>query len=195
MGFKKFLVCILLSLLMASCGNRKGQYVIGVSQCSEDIWREKLNEELQMGTYLHDNVSIRFASANDDDRRQIEQINEYIRQGVDLLIVSPNQVHTISPAIDKAYDRGIPVILFDRKTDSKKYTAFIGADNFEAGRTMGEYIARKLGGRGNVVEIAGLNGSSPAIERHKGFMKAIGKYPNIRLIDMRYADWLKDRAY
>lgn len=195
MGFKKFLVCILLSLLMASCGNRKGQYVIGVSQCSEDIWREKLNEELQMGTYLHDNVSIRFASANDDDRRQIEQINEYIRQGVDLLIVSPNQVHTISPAIDRAYDRGIPVILFDRKTDSKKYTAFIGADNFEAGRTMGEYISRKLGGRGNVVEIAGLNGSSPAIERHKGFMRAIGKYPNIRLIDMRYADWLKDRAY
>ena len=181
-------------LLLAACNKSERRYVIGVSQCSEDIWRDKLNDELVMGTYQHDNVSLRFASANDDDRLQTEQINKFIEDGVDLLIVSPNQIHTITSAIDKAYNRGIPVILFDRKTDSGKYTAFIGADNFEAGKTMGEYIARQLGGRGNVAEIAGLTGSSPAIERHKGFMQAIGRYPGIRLIAQHHAGWLKERS-
>ena len=181
-------------LLFAACNKSEQRYVIGVSQCSEDIWRDKLNDELVMGTYQHDNVSLRFASANDDDRLQTEQINKFIEDGVDLLIVSPNQIHTITSAIDKAYNRGIPVILFDRKTDSGKYTAFIGADNFEAGKTMGEYIARQLGGRGNVAEIAGLTGSSPAIERHKGFMQAIARYPGIRLIAQHHAGWLKERS-
>lgn len=190
----KYILYVVCMLLLAACNKSERRYVIGVSQCSEDIWRDKLNDELVMGTYQHDNVSLRFASANDDDRLQTEQINKFIEDGVDLLIVSPNQIHTITSAIDKAYNRGIPVILFDRKTDSGKYTAFIGADNFEAGKTMGEYIARQLGGRGNVAEIAGLTGSSPAIERHKGFMQAIGRYPGIRLIAQHHAGWLKERS-
>ena len=130
-----FLACFLLCCCQGKEGKR---YVIGVSQCSEDIWRDKLNDELIMGTYQHDNVKLRFASANDDDRLQARQIRRFLREGIDLLIVSPNQLHTISSAIDEAYDRGIPVILFDRKTDSRKYTAFIGADNFEAGWEMGK---------------------------------------------------------
>ena len=83
-------------LLLAACNKSERRYVIGVSQCSEDIWRDKLNDELVMGTYQHDNVSLRFASANDDDRLQTEQINKFIEDGVDLLIVSPNQIHTIT---------------------------------------------------------------------------------------------------
>lgn len=124
----KYILYVVCMLLLAACNKSERRYVIGVSQCSEDIWRDKLNDELVMGTYQHDNVSLRFASANDDDRLQTEQINKFIEDGVDLLIVSPNQIHTITSAIDKAYNRGIPVILFDRKTDSGKYTAFIGAD-------------------------------------------------------------------
>ena len=100
---------------LMACEKEQKQYVIGVSQCSEDIWRDKLNDELIMGTYQHDNVKLRFASANDDDRLQARQIRRFLREGIDLLIVSPNQLHTISSAIDEAYARGIPVILFDRK--------------------------------------------------------------------------------
>jgi len=165
-----------------------------VSQCSEDIWRDKLNDELVMSTYQHDNVSLKFASANDNDKLQKQQIEQFIKEGVNLLIVSPNQIHTISSVIDKAYDAGIPVILFDRKTDSKKYTAFIGADNYEAGHEMGLFIAHQLGGKGNVVEIGGLKGSSPAIERDRGFTEALKAYPDIKIVGRYYTDWQEERG-
>ena len=192
---RQYFYLALLALLLTACTADNGKkYVIGVSQCSEDIWRDKLNSELVMSTYQHDNVVLKFASANDDDRLQAKQISRFVKEGVDLLIVSPNQIHTISSVIDKAYDRGIPVILFDRKTDSKKYTAFIGADNYEAGHEMGAFIARQLKGKGNVVEICGLEGSSPAIERNRGFMDAVSGFPGIRVVGRRYAGWLKDRG-
>lgn len=192
---RQYFYLALLALLLTACTADNGKkYVIGVSQCSEDIWRDKLNSELVMSTYQHDNVVLKFASANDDDRLQEKQISRFVKEGVDLLIVSPNQIHTISSVIDKAYDRGIPVILFDRKTDSKKYTAFMGADNYEAGHEMGQFIAQQLGGKGNVVEIGGLKGSSPSIERDRGFTDAMKAYPGIRIVDRRYADWLKNRG-
>lgn len=184
---------LLLPLLvgMTSCGHGEKKYVIGVSQCSEDSWRAKLNEELRTATYLYDEVEIVFASAADDDNRQIKQINDFVERGVDLLIVSPNQMNIISDAVDRAYDSGIPVILLDRKTGSGKYTAFIGADNVDIGHDIGEYIATQLEGHGRVVEIQGLNGSSPAIERHRGFVEAISRYPGIELIDSRSGNWLQ----
>lgn len=190
----RFLLLFLPAMLLFGCKSGERKYIIGVSQCSEDIWRDKLNEELVMGTYQHDNVTLEFASANDDDRLQTRQIDQFVDKGVDLLIVSPNQLHTVSAAIDRAYDKGIPVILFDRKTDSKKYTAFIGADNFEAGRAMGEYIARQLKGRGNVFELEGLPKSSPAIDRHRGFMAALKRYPDVKLVGRANAGWLMEKA-
>lgn len=177
--------------LILSCSNSKKTYVIGVSQCSEDSWRKKLNGELRDATYLHDNVTLRVVSANDDDKLQTRQINTFTDEGVDLLIVSPNQINTVTPAIDRAYDSSIPVILLDRKTGAGKYTAFIGADNEKIGRTIGEYIATRLGGKGTVVEIRGLEGSSPAIERHNGFVSAISNYPGIRLLASESGTWLQ----
>ena len=177
--------------VVLSCSNGKKTYVIGVSQCSEDSWRKKLNNELHDATYLHDNVVLRVVSADDDDKQQMRQINAFIDEDVDLLIVSPNQMNTVTPAIDRAYDCGIPVVLFDRKTDSGKYTAFVGADNEKIGRTIGEYIATRLGGKGTVVEIRGLEGSSPAIERHNGFVAAISKHPGIQLLASESGNWLQ----
>lgn len=186
-----WLLCL---LLLASCAQRPKTYTIGVAQCSEDNWRDKLNAELRTGTYYYDNLSLRFASANDNDNVQIQQINKYIDDGVDLLVVSPNQVHTISSAIERAYDKGIPVILFDRKTDSPKYTAFIGADNYAIGHMMGQYVCKRLQGHGNIIEIQGLQGSSPSIERHRGFTDAIQQYPNIHIIASCHAGWIQQRA-
>lgn len=183
------LVC--LSTCFLACTSGKKTYVIGVAQCSEDSWRMKLNDELRDATYLHDNVELHVVSADDNDKHQIRQINAFMKEDVDLLIVSPNQMNTVTPAIDRAYDSGIPVVLFDRKTDSGKYTAFVGADNEKIGRTIGEYIATRLGGKGTVVEIRGLEGSSPAIERHKGFVSAIRKYPGIRLLASESGTWLQ----
>lgn len=190
---KQWLYVVFLTWVFSACSdNNVKKYVIGVSQCSEDIWRDKLNNELVMSTYQHDNVILKFASANDNDRLQKQQIDQFIKERVNLLIVSPNQIHTISSVIDKAYDAGIPVILFDRKTDSKKYTAFIGADNYEAGYEIGHFIGQQLAGKGNIAEICGLQASSPAIERNRGFMDALKNYPEIKVVARGYGDWVKE---
>jgi signal transduction histidine kinase/ABC-type sugar transport system substrate-binding protein/CheY-like chemotaxis protein len=147
-----------------------------------------------MTNYINNNVDIDIQSANDNSKKQIEQINDFIRKRVDLLIVAPNQLSSISSAIDKAYRAGIPVIMFDRKTNTDKYTAFIGADNVEVGRSMGKYIAGKLNGNGTVAEIMGLKGSSPAADRHKGFIEAVSAYPGIHVISLQ-GNWREANAY
>ena len=185
---------MLLSAVLLSCTPADKKYIIGVSQCSEDIWREKQNAELRMGAYFHENVELRFAAAYDSDERQVQQIDSLVATGIDLLIVAPNQVATISPAIDRAFDKGIPVIVFERKTNSQKYTAFISADNYEMGRVMGEYIVSRLGGNGNVLEIKGLAESSPSIERHNGFMDAIKDAPGIKVVGSLQGDWTEPTA-
>lgn len=181
--------------LLASCSQQEKKYRIGVSQCSDDIWRDKQNSELQIGAYFHDNVELRFAAAYDSDERQIQQIDSLVGTGIDLLIVAPNQVSTISPAIDRAYDKGIPVIVFERKTNTKKYTAYMGADNYEMGHLMGEYVATRLNERGRIIEVMGLKGSSPAIERHNGFREAIAQHPGIQVVATLQGDWTEPTAY
>lgn len=183
-----------MAAVLASCSGDKVKYRIGISQCSDDIWRNKQNAELRMGAYFHDNVELKFAAAYDSDERQVQQIDSLVNDGIDLMIVAPNQVQTISPAIDRAYEKGIPVIVFERKTSSRKYTAFIGADNYEMGRMMGEYIASRLHGQGTVLEIKGLEGSSSAIERHNGFMNALKDTPGIKIVGSLQGDWTEESA-
>ena len=194
---KLLTVLSLLVWLMTSVGCTPGKprYVIGVSQCSADIWREKQNAELRMGTYFQDGVELRFAAAYDSDERQIEQIDSLLHTGIDLLIVAPNQVQTISPAIDRAYDSGIPVIVFERKTNSQKFTAFISADNYEMGRQMGFFVADRLKHHGRLMVVKGLEGSSPAIERHKGFVDVISQYPDLHVVATLQGDWTEQTAY
>ena len=196
-NLRKFflLTIIVIAAMLASCAGGEVKYRIGVSQCSDDIWRDKQNAELRMGAYFHDNVELKFTAAYDSDERQVQQIDSLVNDGIDLLIVAPNQVRTISPAIDRAYDKGIPVIVFERKTSSQKYTAFISADNYEMGRVMGEYIVSRLGGKGSVLEIKGLEGSSPAIERHNGFMDAIKDASGIEVVASLQGDWTEPTAY
>ena len=192
---KKIVFLLLLMTLVTSCHKSDKKFVIGISQCSEDIWREKQNAEMRMAAYFHDNVELRFAAAFDSDERQVQQIDSLVATGIDLLIVAPNQVATISPAIDRAYDHGLPVIVFERKTSSQKYSAFISADNYEMGRTMGEHIAQQLSGHGRVLEVMGLRGSSPAIDRHKGFTDALSNYPGIQLLSTLQGDWTEESGY
>ena len=192
---KRYLHLIIYSvfvMLLASCQQQQKKFVIGVSQCSEDIWREKLNDELKMGEYLNDSLIVKLASSNDDNVLQNKQVNQFVDEGVDLLIISPNQLSAISKAVERAYDKGIPVILYDRKTNSGKYTAFIGCDNYAIGNSMGKFIAQQLQGKGRIAEIRGLEGSSPALERHRGFMDALKSYPGIQVIVSEEGDWKEE---
>lgn len=181
-----FIIIVLIGfvgcLLTVGCVKHPKKYVIGVSQCSEDIWRDKLNDELKMGEYLNDSIIVKLASSNDDNVLQNKQVNQFVDEGVDLLIISPNQMSAISKAVERAYDKGIPVILYDRMSNTDKYTAFIGCDNYKIGNSMGKYIAQQLQGKGRVVEIRGLEGSSPALERHRGFMDALKSYPDVQVV-------------
>lgn len=188
--------CLLLFLLplLLSCGSEKKRYVVGVSQCSEDVWREKLNEELRIAALYYNDVDLRISSANDDVQMQTEQINKFVDEGVDLLIVAPGQV-SISPAIDRAYEKGIPVIIFDRRTRSDKYTAYIGADNKEIGSSMGEYLAGTLTDGGRILELSGLSTSSPAIERNNGFDSVVQCRPGISIVEHLSADWTEEGAF
>ena len=186
------IIYVAIIVLLTGCAQQPRKYVIGVSQCSEDIWRDKLNDELKMGEYLNDSLIVKLASSNDDNVLQNKQINQFVDEGVDLLIVSPNQLSAISKAVERAYDKGIPVILYDRKTNSDKYTAFIGCDNYTIGKSMGSFIAQQLQGKGRVVEISGLEGSSPALERHRGFMDAIKPYSGLQVVASEGGNWKEE---
>lgn len=186
------IIYVAIIVLLTGCAQQPRKYVIGVSQCSEDIWRDKLNDELKMGEYLNDSLIVKLASSNDDNVLQNKQINQFVDEGVDLLIVSPNQLSAISKAVERAYDKGIPVILYDRKTYSDKYTAFIGCDNYTIGKSMGTFIAQQLQGKGRIVEISGLEGSSPALERHRGFMDAIKPYPGLQVVASEGGNWKEE---
>ena len=183
----------LLALLLSACSPKKS-YFIGVSQCSEDSWRTKMNSEIRRESYLYDNVRVEFASAKDDNRVQIAQIERFIEQGADLIIVSPNEAKALTPVINKAFDRGVRVVLVDRKSASDKYTAFIGADNVAIGRAVGHFVGEHLGGKGRVMELQGLRGSSPAMERDSGFREALAHYPQIKVVANAYADWFAQKA-
>ena len=184
----------LTAILLMGCKPNEPKYIIGVSQCSEDIWRNWQNAEMKMEANFHEGVELRFTAANDDSELQSKQIDSLVASGINLLIVAPNQLSTVSPAIDRAYDKGIPVIVFERKTDSQKYTAFVSADNYEMGRLMGEYVVSRLNGKGQVMEILGLKGSSPAFERHKGFVDAL-KNTDVKVVAAIQGDWTEPTAY
>lgn len=180
-------------VLCCSCTDQKPKYVIGVSQCSEDIWRNWQNAEMKMEANFHEGVELRFTTAHDNSERQIQQIDSLVDSGIQLLIVAPNQLSSVSSAIDRAYDKGIPVIVFERKTDTRKYTAFVSADNYEMGRLMGEYIVTRLKGKGRVMEVFGLKGSSPAEERHNGFIDAL-KDTGVEVAVTIQGDWTEPTA-
>ena len=192
----QLLLISMLSLfwLTASCTYRDVHFRIGVSQCSDDEWRHQMNNEMLREALFYDGVEVDIRTVKDDNAQQIEDIRNFIQEGVDLLVVAPNEAAPITPVVEEAFDRGIPVIVFDRKILSDKYTAYIGADNYELGKAIGNYVANMLHGRGNIVEIAGLTGSTSAMDRHQGFVSAISPYPGIQLLAREDAGWLRSEA-
>lgn len=188
---------LLFSLMFISCDNDdKHEYRIGVSQCSSGFWRQKQNNEMLRELLLQEGATMELLCADDNDEKQIKDIQHFIDQKVDILIVSPHDTKELTDVIGKAYDAGIPVLLFDRIIDSDKYTAFVGGDNEGVGHLMAAYVATRLPnkGVGKVLEITGDMQTSPAWQRHEGFIKGIVEANNIEVIATVDGLWLGPRA-
>lgn len=180
-------LCLL--AMLTGCQQDTHRFRIGVAQCSDDSWRHKMNDEILREAMFYDDVSVEIRSAADDNQKQAEDIRYFMDKGVDLLIISANEAAPMTPLVEEVYKKGIPVILVDRKILSDKYTAYISADNYAIGKAVGNYIAARLKGKGKIVELTGLSGSTPAIERHQGFMAAVSHFPDIELIGKADAAW------
>ena len=187
-------LCFIMLLLCDSCTHKEHQFFIGVSQCSEDEWRGQMNKEIKREVLFYPGTQLEIRTAKDNNLHQIEDIKYFIHKKVDLLIVAPNEADAITPVIEQAFDAGIPVVLVDRKIRSNKYTAYVGANNYEIGKQVGNYIINRLHGKGNIIEITGLHGSTPAVERHKGMTESLKNAPEINIIASADAGWFKDKA-
>ena len=175
--FQKLLFILLPVAFLSSCDTSVKVYRVGVSQCSDDDWRRKMNGELRREEMFFDDIDLEIRSADDSNERQIADIRYFISNGFDAIIVSPNEAEAITPVIHEAYESGIPVIVFDRSTADTVYTAFRGADNRAIGRTAARLAHDWLGDTIRVLELYGRPGSRPAYDRGYGFhmvMKELG---------------------
>lgn len=174
---------MLLALLLACTGDRgKGQYVIAASLgMTTDAWQETLLIDMKVAAADYDGLTLRIADAKDDNARQIAQIRSFIRQHVDALIISPNESEPLTPVAVEAYRAGIPTIIIDRKIHSDEYTASISSDNYEIGRVAGIFARNRLPAGAHILEIRGRTGSSPAFNRHRGFVAGLAHRPDLTL--------------
>ena len=188
---------LLLSFFIVSCSNTGPEYNIGVSQCSQDEWREQQNLEMTIEASLNDNINLEIRSVNDDNQKQIDDIEYFIKSKKDLIIVSPNEAAAITPIVEKAYSMGIPVVVIDRKVDSDKFTAFVGADNRLIGRSVGNYVMMLASEHQNlrIYEVRGRPGATSASERYLGIHDVIDTLKNITFLGSFSANWKEDIAH
>lgn len=158
------------ALLLTFFGCTKDKvYKIGVSQCSQDDWRNKMNDEINREIMFHEDAAVEIRSADDSNDKQIEDIKYFAENGFDILIVSPNEAAALTPIITKVYESGMPVVIFDRNINGEAYTARIGVDDVGLGKSAAHYARHILGEGAKAIEIYGLRGSTPAEGRHEGF--------------------------
>jgi signal transduction histidine kinase/DNA-binding response OmpR family regulator len=179
-----FLAIVVSCLWFSACSEPPQKtYTIGFSQCSHDPWRDVMNSEMARELAFHADINFEIAESYNDNEKQIQQIRDFVNQKIDLLIISANESKPLKPVIEEAFRAGVPIILIDRKIDSELYTAFIGADNYELGKTSGKYIASQIKGQGNIIVINMKMLISPAIERNKGFKDAVAASSNLKIVD------------
>lgn len=149
---------------------------------------------MKMELSLHPGNEFLYADADNSSEKQVAQVKDMIKRGIDLLIISPNEARPLTKIVEETYAMGIPVVVIDRKTSSSLYTGYVGAENYQVGKIAGDYLVNALSGKGRVIEIMGLPGSSPAIERDRGFMDAIKAHPDIVVSAQVYGDWLPENT-
>jgi ribose transport system substrate-binding protein len=195
-GIHWVIAAVLGALVVAACGRQSSaKFLVGFSQCNlGEPWRVAMNAEVAERARAFPQMEIVYADAQQDNAKQVSDVETFLRQGIDLLMISPNEAEPLTPIVKKVYDRGIPVIVIDRGIEGDTYTVFIGADNRMIGREAGKLIGEILGGAGSVVEIKGLPGSPPARDRSEGMREAIASSPGIRIVHDPVANWLREEA-
>lgn len=190
------LALVALALLAAACGKEQGsRKLIGFSQANlGEPWRVAMNAEVAEAAKGHPELEFVYADAQQDNAKQVADVENFLRQKIDLLIISPNEAKPLTPIVKRAFEGGIPVIVLDREIEGDTYTTFIGANNRDIGKAAGEFVSTLLGGKGDIVEIKGLPGSTPARDRSEGFREAIAPFPDIRIIHDPVANWLREEA-
>lgn len=172
----------------------KVRWTIGMSQCNlGEPWRVQMNLDVRNAAKKRPDLKVIFKDAQNDSLKQRAQIEEFINAGVNLLIVSPKEAAPLTPPVAAAYEKGIPVIVLDRKVLGDQYTCFIGADNKKIGQAAGVWIAKRLRGKGRVIELKGLMTSTPGQDRHSGFREGI-KGSGIEVIFESDMKWLEPEA-
>jgi ribose transport system substrate-binding protein len=177
------------------CGGPDGKYTIGMSQANvAEPYRQRMDDDIRAAAEDVPQFSVEFADAQQDNAKQVSDVENFLTKQIDLLIISPNEATPLTSVVAKAYNKGIPVVVLDRKVDGDAYTTWIGADNKEIGKTAGEFVAEKLlPNGGKVGEIRGLAGATPAKERGDGFREGI-KGKNIEIIASSDGDWLREKG-
>ena len=181
-----------------ACGPND-KYVIGFSQANNaEPYRQHVNNELTAIAAQTPQFELHIADGAGNDNTQTSQVDNFITQKVDLLLISPFEAAPLTPAVKRAVDAGIPVIELDRRTvgaPGKDYTAFVGGDNYKIAYEAGTYTAKTLlPGGGEVAVLEGLPSSTPAVERLNGFKDGVKANPKIEVVAEQAADWLPDKA-
>jgi ribose transport system substrate-binding protein len=185
---------LVILLAFGGCKKQETTLTIGMSQCNlGEPWRVQMNADIKNAAQKHPEINVIYKDAQNDSLTQKAQIEEFISSGVNLLIVSPKEAAPLTPPISEAYKKGIPVIVLDRRVLGSDYTCFIGGDNKAIGKAVGQYIVKRLGGKGKIVELQGLMTSVPAQDRHSGFMEGI-KGSGIDIIFSADMKWLEPDA-
>ena len=159
----------------------------------DDAWREAMINDMRIEASNYDDMEIIIKDAQNNNETQIQQIRDLIRQKVDVLIISPYQSEPITAVAEEAYRAGIPTIITDRKVNTDQYTSFVGANNYEIGLAAGNYAANYLPPNAIILEIWGLTQTSPAQERHKGFVDALREREDLSFRKIE-GQWLVDTA-
>ena len=189
-----FSYCLLLGIIFILWGCTESKtYRIGVSQCSQDDWRAKMNDEINREIMFHEDAVAEIRSADDSSARQIADIRYFVDNGFDIIIVSPNEAEALTPIIKEVYEKGIPVVIFDRNINGDTYTARIGVDDRGLGRSAAHYALHLSGKGAKAIEIYGLKGSTPAEGRHEGFVSEFEKNGGTLLTSVA-SNWNKEDA-
>lgn len=190
-------VCVFVNVIVSCQREVEPRYVIGVSQCLDDLWRQKMNREMEYELVFHPEVTLQYRYADGDSYLQCQQIDSFISEGIDLLIVSPNEADEVEPAVTRAFRAGIPVVVADRKVKGEEWTAFVGGDNKKVGYLIAQWLQRYAetkNGQLNILEVTGLPGSTPAELRHQSLLDGLRNNEGIRIVAMGSGQWYLEPA-
>ena len=178
-------------------GTMEDPWIIGMSQCNlGEPWRVQMDADVRAAAAMHPNLRVIFKDAQNNSLTQRAQVEEFVEQDVDLIIISPKEAAPLTNPVAAAYRRGVPVIVLDRAVQGDQYTTFIGADNVRIGRAAGTFIREALRGKGKIVELKGLMTSTPGQDRNRGFLEGlnIDQHPGVEIVFTGEMQWLEPNA-